>query len=75
MAYSMTHGGEEDWSRFADNVESFAKSGAKVTWWNNNPDESTIHNIDGVEYEVIDVDPPLNNYFTSSKYYMPKKQY
>ena len=67
--------GEQDWSRFADNVESFVKSGAKVTWWNNNADESTIHNIDGVQYEAIDVSPPSNNYFTSSKYYMPKKEY
>jgi len=67
--------GEEDWGRFADHIESFVKPGAKVTWWNNNPDESTIHNIDGVVYEAIDVDPPLNNYFTSSRYYMPKKQY
>ena len=72
MAYFMTHG--KRLSRFSDNVESFVKPGAKVTWWNNNPDQSTIHNIDGVQYGAIDVDT-VNNYFTSSKYYLPKKQY
>ena len=67
--------GEDDWSKFGSNIASLVKSGAKVTWWNNNPSATTIHDISGVEYEVIDVEPPSNNYFNSSKYYLPKKEY
>ena len=67
--------GEDDWSKFGSNIASLVKSGAKVTWWHNNPSATTIHDISGVEYEVIDVEPPSNNYFNSSKYYLPKKEY
>jgi len=65
--------GEEDWSRFGSNIASLAKSGAKVTWWNNNNSATTIQDIDGVEYETISVTPPSNMYFNSSTYYLPKK--
>ena len=67
--------GEEDWSRFGSNIASLVKSGAKVTWWNNNDSATTIQNIDGVEYQVIDINPPSNSYFNSNKYYLPKKEY
>jgi len=67
--------GEEDWSRFGSNIASLVKSGAKVTWWNNNDSATTIQDISGVEYEVINVNPPSNSYFNSSKYYLPKKEY
>ena len=40
-----------------------------------NKDASTIHNIDGVEYETISVNPPENSYFNSNIYYLPKKQF
>ena len=67
--------GEDDWSKFGSELSSFVKSGTKVTWWNNNSEESNIHNIDGVEYEAINVNPPSNFYFNSSVYYLPKKEY
>ena len=67
--------GEEDWSKFATNLSSLVKQGAKVTWWNNNTDASTIYNISGVQYEVINVNPPSNCYFNSNKYYLPKKEF
>tara|TARA_X000001388_G_scaffold66866_1_gene53896 strand:+ start:227 stop:724 length:498 start_codon:yes stop_codon:yes gene_type:complete len=67
--------GEEDWSRFATVLTLLTKPGTKVTWWNNNVDESTIHSIDGVEYETISVDPPSNCYFNSNMYYLPKKEF
>ena len=67
--------GEEDWSRFGSSIDALVKSKARVTWWNNNPSASSIHAIDRVEYEVIDVDPPSNCYFSSTKYYLPKKQF
>tara|TARA_R100000458_G_C8231559_1_gene213097 strand:- start:268 stop:831 length:564 start_codon:yes stop_codon:yes gene_type:complete len=65
--------GEEDWSRFGSNIASLAKSGAKVTWWNNNDSASSIHDINGVEYETINVTPTSNMYFSSNTYYLPKK--
>ena len=67
--------GEDDWSLFGSNVASLAKSGAKVTWWNNNPNYTTIHDISGVTYGVININPPANNYFNSDKYYLPKKEF
>ena len=67
--------GEEDWSRFAAALLPLTKPGTRVTWWNNNIDESTIHDIDSVEYDVINVSPPSNCYFNSSVYYLPKKEF
>lgn len=67
--------GEEDWSKFGNNIASLCKSGARVTWWNNNDSTTTIQNIEGVEYDTISVNPPSNMYFTSNTYYLPKKQF
>ena len=67
--------GEEDWNRFGNSIASLVKSGAKVTWWNNNKDATTIQNIEGVQYDTISVNPPSNMYFNSNTYYLPKKQY
>lgn len=67
--------GENDWSKFAQELPSLTKSGAKVTWWNNNPSATTIHNIDSVVYEEIEVIPTENSYFNSNIYYLPKKEF
>ena len=67
--------GEIDWSRFAQELSSLAKSGTKVTWWNNNPNATTIHNVSDVVYEEIKVTPTKNSYFNSSTYYLPKKEF
>ena len=67
--------GEDDWSKFAQELSSLTKSGTRVTWWNNNPSATTIHDIDGVEYTIISVDPPENSYFNSTTYYLPKKEF
>ena len=67
--------GEDDWSKFGNELSSLVKPEAKVTWWNNNSEESNIHNIDGVEYEAISVNPPKNSYFNSNVYYLPKKEF
>ena len=67
--------GEEDWGKFGSTITSLTKPGAKVTWWNNNPSTTNIHNIDGVEYEIININPPSNSYFNSTTYYLPKKEY
>jgi hypothetical protein len=67
--------GENDWSKFGSSIASLVNPGAKVTWWNNNPSATTIHDIDGVEYTIISVDPPENSYFNSTTYYLPKKEF
>ena len=67
--------GEDDWSKFAQELSSLTKSGTKATWWNNNPSATTIHNIDNVAYEEIEVTPTENSYFNSSDYYLPKKEF
>ena len=67
--------GEQDWSRFATELPLLTRLGTKVTWWNNNPEQSTIHNIDDVVYETISVNPTSNSYFNSSVYYLPKKEF
>jgi len=67
--------GEEDWGKFSQELSSLVKSGAKVTWWNNNPSATTIHNIDNVVYKEIEVTPIKNSYFNSSIYYLPKKEF
>tara|TARA_R100000781_G_scaffold9112_3_gene7949 strand:- start:1898 stop:2458 length:561 start_codon:yes stop_codon:yes gene_type:complete len=67
--------GEDDWSKFAEELSSLVKSGAKVTWWNNDSSATTIHNIENVEYEEIEISPVQNSYFNSSIYYLPKKEF
>ena len=67
--------GEDDWSKFAQELSSLTKSGTKVTWWNNNPSATSIHNINGIEYEEIEIDPTSNSYFNSNTYYLPKKEF
>ena len=67
--------GEDNWTKFSDEISSLVKPGAKVTWWNNEPSVNSIQNIDGVDYESINIDPPSNSYFNSNVYYMPKKQF
>jgi protein arginine N-methyltransferase 2 len=67
--------GEDDWDKFGIELPSLVKPGAKVTWWNNKSEQSNIHNIDGVEYQAMSVNPPKNNYFNSNTYYLPKKQF
>ena len=67
--------GEGDWTKFSEEISSLVKPSAKVTWWNNEPSTNSIQNIDGVDYESINIDPPPNSYFNSNVYYMPKKQF
>ena len=67
--------GESNWDRFATELPLLTKSGTRVTWWNNNTDKTTIHNVDNVTYTSISVNPPQNSYFNSTTYYMPKREF
>ena len=65
--------GDENLSRFKDFVISKAKSGAKVTYWNNYEREDNQHDFSSIDYEVVNITPESNLYTDiSNKYYMPK---
>ena len=67
--------GDNNMDNFSSSLSSFTKSGTKVTWWNNNPNETNYYNIPNVTYQSINVNPPSNSYFGSTIYYLPKKEF
>ena len=65
--------GDLNLGSFKDFAISKAKSGAKVTYWNNEEKENNPYLFDSVNYELISVTPEDNNYtLISDNYYMPK---
>ena len=67
--------GDENMKNFSSSLSSLTKSNTKVTWWNNNTNETNYYNIPNVTYQAINVDPPTNSYFNNTIYYLPKKQF
>tara|TARA_R100001509_G_scaffold66502_1_gene36940 strand:- start:26573 stop:27142 length:570 start_codon:yes stop_codon:yes gene_type:complete len=67
--------GDEHVNDFAEHLPSLVKENGLATWWNNSYTESTIIDIEGVEFDTIDVTPTENSYFNNDKYYLPKKQF
>ena len=64
-----------------DNVSQFktfalnrAKSGCKVTYWNNEPSEYNPYDFDSISYQEVDVDRDYEQLYTmiTDTYYMPK---
>ena len=64
--------GDDNWSSFKPFALDKAKSGAKITYWNNFTDKRNEHNFDSVSFDDISVTPDDNTYFTSNIYNMPK---
>ena len=64
--------GDENWSNFKDFALAKAKSGAKITYWNNFTDKRNEHNFSSVSFEDISVTPDSNTYFNANAYNMPK---
>ena len=64
--------GDENWNNFKSFALSKAKSGAKITYWNNFTDKRNEHSFDSVSFEDISVTPDSNSYFSSNTYNMPK---
>ena len=65
--------GDDNLYKFKDFVSSKAKSGAKVTYWNNYGREDNQHSFSSISHEVINIAPESNLYTDiSSNYYMPK---
>ena len=67
--------GDENWNSFKDFALSKAKSGAKITYWNNFTDNRNEHGFDLINFEDISVAPDSNSYFNSTTYYLPKKEF
>tara|TARA_R100000231_G_scaffold139603_1_gene121544 strand:+ start:1490 stop:2029 length:540 start_codon:yes stop_codon:yes gene_type:complete len=67
--------GDLDCKHFSSSLSTWTKSGTKVTFWNNNLDESNDLNIPNCTYEEFDVNPPQNGYFNNDIYFMPKKEF
>ena len=58
---------------FKEFAISKAKSGAKITYWNNLEKENNPYLFDSVVYEVMDISPDENVYTVmKDNYYMPK---
>ena len=64
--------GDDNWFSFKDFALSKAKSGAKITYWNNFTDKRNEHSFDSISFDDISVTPDDNTYFTSNAYHMPK---
>jgi hypothetical protein len=69
-----TYGDEKNYL-FSSSLSGLTKSGAKVTFWNNNQNESNDLNIPNCTYKQISVTVDDNMYFNSNTYYMPKKEF
>ena len=64
--------GDDNWSDFKTFALARAKSGAKITYWNNFEEELNEHSFDSISFESIAISPDSNNYFNGDIYYMPK---
>ena len=54
-------------------IPSFMKAGGRATWWGSH--EELSMGFDNVTFDTHDVNPPTNQYFNYSQYYLPKKQF
>ena len=67
--------GDQNMKNFSSSLSALTKLNTKVTWWNNNTDETNFYSIPNVTYQAVTIDPPTNSYFNSTTYYLPKKQF
>ena len=64
--------GDDNWNSFKPFALNKAKSGAKVTYWNNFESENNEHSFDSISFESISISPDSNSYMNGNTYYMPK---
>ena len=64
--------GDDNWNSFKDFAIARAKSGAKITYWNNFEEELNEHSFDSISFESISISPESNTYMNGDTYYMPK---
>ena len=56
-------------------IPKISHPGCLLTWWNNKGEEYNEFRLKGTTFDILNVDPPLNNYFNYKQYYMPKYVY
>tara|TARA_R110002020_G_scaffold473520_1_gene702897 strand:- start:846 stop:1403 length:558 start_codon:yes stop_codon:yes gene_type:complete len=66
--------GDDNLDQFKDFATAKARSGAKVTYWNNYTDKPNKYSFDSIAFEDVSVSPDENTYFNSTTYSMPKIQ-
>lgn len=62
-------------SHFPKILDYICNPNCLITWWNNQPLEYNEFKIEGTIFDILDVDPPQNDYFNHKHYYMPKYIY
>jgi len=67
--------GDEHNKHFSSSLTQLVKEGGVATWWNSLSTSSNFFNIPDVKNQLIAIRPSPNNYFNSSNYYLPKKQF
>jgi hypothetical protein len=60
---------------FTDFVYKISRESTKLTWWNNFPQPYDSRKPLGTMYEKMEVNPPPNDYFNSTEYYLPKFEF
>jgi protein arginine N-methyltransferase 2 len=65
---------DNDEVEFSSSLSSLVKQGGVATWWNRNSSESNQYNIPNITYTQHSVNPPSNNYFNNTTYYLPQCQ-
>ena len=67
--------GDADNEYFPTSLANLMNVGGKATWWNGSEGDHFYPSIQNVTYEQHIISPPLNSYFNSTTYYLPKKQF
>lgn len=60
---------------FTQLVYRMFKEGSKLTWWNSFSQPYDSRKPVGTVYEKMEVNPPPNDYFNCSEYYLPKFEF
>ena len=64
--------GDDNWNSFKPFAIEKAKSGAKITYWNNFNEENNEHSFDSISFDSVSISPDSNSYMNGDTYYMPK---
>ena len=66
--------GDDNMVDFSSSLSSLVKKGGVATWWNNESTATNYYDIPNVTYTQYTVNPPSNNYFNNTTYYLPQCQ-
>lgn len=57
---------------FRELIYNISNKGTRLTWWNNKNTPYFRNQPVGTEYEILNINPPENDYFNHKEYFMPK---